>query len=212
MKKFLVRFLLPAIAVVSFQTVDALSVAAQFPMAEGPTKERSQSDSDRDLEERIANMRYLAALAEKRGTGRKKDPKLAVEELQEDFTRIQILNRELVVNTSKTDNPDLKFVARSANEINKRAERLMSNLALPEPNDQMPAARREAISDRDQLKKSITALGWLIYRFTKNPMFKEAKVIEASAAERARRDLVEIIARSRELGKASEQLRKEGGK
>ena len=209
MKLSLVKLLLSVTALVIFLTIATPSLSAQFPMAEGPTAERSRSESERDLEARIANMRYLISLAEKRGTRRKLDPKLALEQLQEDFTRIQIVNKDLVLTTAKTDNPNLKFVEKSASEINKRAERLMSNLALPEPNEENPKPKTEVISDRTQLKKSITSLGWLIYRFTKNPMFKEAKVIEASAAERARRDLVEIIARSNQLAKASEHLAKE---
>ena len=48
--------------------------------------------------------------------------------------------------TSKTPDPDLKFVARSAAEVSKRARRLMENLALPDP----PASARsrpEPVSD-----------------------------------------------------------------
>ena len=206
MKLSLVEFLLGGAALGVLLTIVTSPLSAQFPMPEGPTAERNRSDSDRDLEARIANMRYLISLAEKRGARRKVDPKLALEQLQEDFTRIQIVNRDLVLTTAKADKPNLKFVERSASEINRRAERLMSNLALPEPDNETPPAKTEAISDFSLLKKSITALGWLIYRFTKNPMFKEAKVIEASAAERARRDLVEIISRSNQLSKSSEQL------
>src|SRR5688500_10591851 len=208
MKVSLVKLLTVGAALVILLTIATSELSAQFPMRDGPTAERARSESEGDLEARIANMRYLISLAEKRGTRRKVDPKLALEQLQEDFTRIQIVNKNLVLTTDKTDKPDLKFVEKSASEINKRAERLMANLALPEPTEETPAPKTEVVSDRTQLKKSITALGWLIYRFTKNPMFKEAKVIEASAAERARRDLVEIIRRSNQLAKASEQLSK----
>src|SRR5215212_8510307 len=99
---------------------------AQFPMPEG--RNSNQSESDRDLEERIANMRYLAKLAERRGVKRKLDPKLAIEQLQEDFTRLQIVNKDLVLTSDKSKELDLKFVAKSVVEINKRAERLLSNL------------------------------------------------------------------------------------
>src|SRR5829696_2315881 len=101
MKIFVVKCLVTNVAVIAFLMLLNLSTAGQLPMAEGPSKERAQSDSDRDLEERIANMRYLATLAEKRGVARKKDPQLALEELQEDFTRLQSLNKDLVLTTSK---------------------------------------------------------------------------------------------------------------
>jgi hypothetical protein len=183
-------------------------IQAQLPMAEGPTKERAQSDSERDLEERIANMRYLATLAEKRGVGRKKDPKLAVEELQGDFTRLQIVNKDLVLTTAKSSKLDLKLIARSAVEINWRAARLMSNLALPEPATAVQRPPLKPISDERQLRASITSLGSLIYWFTKNPMFKEVKVIEPQTAAKARTDLERIIELSLHMKSGAEQLRK----
>jgi hypothetical protein len=184
-----------------------LSAMAQFPMAEGPTRERAQSESERDLEERIAAMRYLATLAEKRGTPRKRDPQLALEELQEDFTRLQIVNRELVLTASKSADLDLKFVERSASEINKRAERLMSNLALPEATPDPAQTNPVAPSNSKQLKESITSLGWRIYWFVKNPIFKEAKVIDTQNAAKAQRHLEEIILRSSQIKAGSEALR-----
>jgi hypothetical protein len=208
MKLSPIKLLLPGPALGVLLMIVVPTLNAQFPMPEGRAAERSRSENDRDLEARVASMRYLISLAEKRGARRKVDPKLALEQLQEDFTRIQIVNKDLVLRTDKTDKPDPRFVEKSATEINKRAARLMSNLALPEPESDTPPVKTDVISDRTQLKQSITALGWLIYRFTKNPMFKEAKVIEASAAERARRDLVEIIARSNQLAQASEKLAK----
>lgn len=203
------RFQFLAAAAFLIAPVGALSTAAQFPMAEGPTRERSQSESERDLEERIANMRYLATLAEKRGAGPKKDPKLAVEELQEDFTRLQIVNKDLVLTTARSSDVDLKFVAKSASEIHKRAERLQLNLALPKPEDAISRSSLTPISDSKQLKASITALGSLIYRLAKNPIFKEVKVIEPQSAAKARGDLEKIIELSLHLKKSSEQLRKD---
>ena len=178
---------------------------------QGPTAERARDENERDLEERIAYQRLLAAWAENRRERKKADPKLAVAQLQEDFTRLQIVNKDLVLTTSKSAAPDLKFVAKSAAEMNKRAERLMSNLALPDPPGP-PRPAPEAAADSAQLKKSITALGWLIYRFAKNPIFKEGEVIDTQSAAKARGDLEEIIALSAQLKKSSEQLDKSARK
>ena len=187
-------------------------IYAQFPMAEGPAGERSRPESEADLEARIARMRYLISLAEKRTTRRKTDPKLALEQLQDDFTNLQILNKDLVLTTSKSDELDLKFVERSAREINRRAERLMENLALPESEPGTSRQKLEAPRTRAQLKEAITKLGWLIYWFVKNPIFKEAQVIEAASATKARRDLEDILLRSSHLKMASEELRHARGK
>jgi hypothetical protein len=178
-------------------------------MSAGPTADRAQSDSDRDLEQRMANMRYLISAAEKRGSVRRKDPKLALAELQEDFTQIQIVNKELVLKTDKNDRVDLKFVARSAAEIHQHAEGLIGNLALPALPAPTELQKTETISDSAQLKKAITTMGWLIYWFTKNPMFKDARVIEAVSAEKARHDLDSILTLSTQIKLASERLQKE---
>lgn len=204
MKKHMLRFL---VLVSAFTALAAqFSVRAQLPMAQGGTADREQSESDRDLEERIANMRYLATLADN-GRNRKKDPKLALKELQEDFTQLQILNKDLVLKTAKTQAPDLSFVSKSASEINRRAARLLSNLALPESGTGPLRSQSGEISDSIRLKASITKLGWLIYNFKKNPIFQEVGVIEASSAVKARSDLEAIIDLSLHIKKGSEQLR-----
>ena len=208
MKIFVNRPAMTTAAVVTFQMLLTLSTAAQLPMAEGPAKERSQSESERDLEERIANMRYLATLAEKRGATRKKDAVLALEELQEDFTGLQLLNKELVLTTAKSKELNLKFIIKSAGEINRRAARLMDNLALPEPVSASPRPPLPSISDEKKVRASITSLGWRIYWFTKNSIFREVKVIEPQPAAKARADLEMIVELSAHLKQSTEELRK----
>jgi len=197
-----------SLAILLFALIGVHSIAAQLPMAVGPTGDRDRSDSERDLEQRIASMRYLITLAEKRTPSRKKDPKLALEELQEDFTRIQIVNKDLVLTSARNHELSLKFVAKSAMEIHRRAERLLANLALPEPKAVTSPQTSAAILDMKQLKRSITAMGWRIYWFTKNPIFREAQTIEASGAEKARRDLDAILEMSLAIKKSCEQMGK----
>jgi hypothetical protein len=112
-----------------------------------------------------------------------------------------------VLKTAKTQAPDLSFVSKSASEINRRAARLLSNLALPESGTGPLRSQSEEISDSIRLKASITKLGWLIYNFKKNPIFQEVGVIEASSAVKARSDLEAIIDLSLHIKKGSEQLR-----
>jgi hypothetical protein len=199
--------LLLAMAVI---VVFTLAARGQFPMSDGPSS--SRSDADSDLEARIANMRYLAAQAEKSGERRKKDPKLALEELQEDFVQLQVLNKKLVLTVSQTEKVDFKFVTKSAAEINKRAERLQLNLALPEAETSVARPGLQPISDSKQLKTAVTSLGWLIYWFKKNPIFREVKVIEQQPAAKARVDLEKIIDLSLHVKKSSEQMGQAKGK
>src|SRR5207248_3818666 len=116
------------------------------------------------------------------------------------------VNKNLVLTVSKTEKVEFKFVAKSASEINKRAERLQLNLALPETATSVPRPALQPISDSKQLKASITSLGWLIYWFKKNPIFREVKVIEQQSAAKARFDLEKIIELSLHVKKSSKQL------
>jgi hypothetical protein len=175
---------------------------AQLPQPDG---RGGMVNGDRDLEEHVAAMRYLITLADKRRP-KKKDPQLALTELQEDFTQIQLHNKDLVLTSDKSPELDAKFVAKEATEIHKRAERLLSNLALPEAPANGVSLATVVAAEPAAIKKAIVQMGWLIYGFTKNPMFKEAQVIEAGSAEQARHDLDEILELSRQIKVSSETL------
>jgi len=182
-------------------------VSAQLPQPDG---RNGMINGDRDLEEHVAAMRYLITLADKRRP-KKKDPQLALAELQEDFTQIQLHNRDLVLTTDKSPVLDAKFVSKETAEIRKRAERLLNNLALPDAPADGATAVESVAADPAAIKKAIVEMGWLIYGFTKNPMFKEAQVIDAVWAERARRDLDRILEFGKQIKASSELLSKANG-
>jgi TonB family protein len=100
---------------------------------------------------------------------------------------------------------DLKFVTRSATEINKRAERLKENLALPESPEPATAHGELLIENSDQLRTPIVDLARLILDFSSNPFFKEATVVGPDAF-RARRDLEAIIELSSSVRELSKRL------
>ena len=151
-------------------------------------------------------MRYMIDHAGRDAAVKKKDPQLALKELQDDFTHLQLTNKDLVVKTSADKQIDLGFIERSAGDINKRAERLLVNLSLPSPNNAGFQPVPDAIGDEKQLRASITKLGWLIYNFTKNPIFKEAQVLDTTPAAKARMDLDLILDLSLHIKRSSEQL------
>lgn len=158
-----------------------------------------------DITVRSMNLRLVLERAHRPRT--KERIQQAVEELQEDFTRLQVLNLEFVksINTPKLD---YKFITKSAGEINKRADRLKNNLELPDPKGgkSIPAT----ISTELDMKKSMLRLGKLIYSFTRNPFFKEASVVNDNAVQ-ARRELDEIIDVSKQIKVDSEKLKKSTG-
>ncbi|HSE31208.1 MAG TPA: hypothetical protein VLA93_06495 [Pyrinomonadaceae bacterium] len=156
-----------------------------------------------DITVRSMNLRLILERAHRPRASDKIEQ--AVEELQEDFTRLQVLNLEFVkaINAPKLD---YKFVAKSAGEINKRADRLKNNLDLPEPNG-VKSAPAASINTELEMKKSMLRLGKLIYSFSRNPFFKEASVVNDNAVQ-ARRELDEILDLSKQIKIDSEKLKK----
>ena len=131
----------------------------------------------------------------------------ALAELQEDFTRLQIINIELVKSINTPRGLDYKFIAKSAAEINKRADRLRNNLVLPEADRGIETPLPRSATNELQMKKSMLRLGKLIYSFSHNPFFDEASVVETATATQARRELDEIVDLSKLIKADTEKLR-----
>jgi len=169
--------------------------------------ERDRADNERDLEIRVWNLRMLSEQSRK-SRKKRQDVQQALAQMQEDFTRLQVVNKSLGRAAIGSGTLDLRFISKSASEIKKYAERLNTNLALPQsaPGNQ-PRASDPITSDR-QIKSSILTLVRVVFRFVDNPFFKEASVVDTELTTRARRDLEEIIELSEQLRKGSERFEK----
>ena len=80
----------------------------------------------RELQRRFESEAIERALAARPGRPSDHERRTTLAQIKEDFLEIQIINDDLKLNT------DMKSVARSASEINRRAARLKHNLSLPE--------------------------------------------------------------------------------
>ncbi len=130
---------------------------------------------------------------------------LAASESFRDRKRIRALNLDLKRAVSPGGALDLNFLARSAAEINRRAKRLKSNLALPKP-EQRTQKRSEA--KLDELRASIPILESAITDFVENPTLKNGRVLDAKLRTRAAGDLNEVIELSDWWKKSSKKLAK----
>jgi hypothetical protein len=93
------------------------AVSAQTPA------ERERADNERELEIRIWNLRMLSDQSRK-SRKKRRNVQQALAQMQEDFTRLQVVNRNLGRAALGSGALDLRFVAKSAGEIRKHAERL----------------------------------------------------------------------------------------
>jgi hypothetical protein len=94
-----------------------------------PDPERHREENERDLEQRIWNLRLLSERARK-PSPKRPTPEQAMEQLQKDFTRLQIVNKSLLRAALGNTSLDPGFVLKSVVEIRQRAERLNANLAV----------------------------------------------------------------------------------
>jgi len=161
-------------------------------------RERQRIIYGRALEE---DMRKPAERAEE-------EQRLALAQIKEDYVRLQVVNKDLSKAASQTEALDLKEVAKSTAEMKRRAERLLENLALPELQEEAARSKPNDIEREEQLKASLLALGQLVERFVRNPLFREVNVIDAQVSTRARRDLEGIIELSGRLKKDCEKFYK----
>lgn len=195
------RLVLQITAIIVFALAVFPAVAAQ-PV----NKDKERAENERDLDLRSWNLRILALQANKNKHKSRPNPQQALEQLQKDFSRLQVLNYDLLRLALSDKTLDPEFVSKSVSEIKKRSERLNKNLALPEPEKPPGQTETQASASPPQLKPSVLKLGRLIFSFVDNPFFKEASVVDTQLTTKARRDLEDIIELSGQIKKSSEHL------
>ena len=184
----------------------ACPVAAQTSAtagAERTSRERMASDAAASEEREMA----LELIERYHRSGEpRREPRLALAQIKEDFVRLQVVNNDLAKAVSGGGQLDLKLVAKSASEIKKRAERLKENLALPEPEggEKVPAGLTPA--DVEQLRTALSRLDGIVLRFANNLHAKGVGRFDAQLSDRLRRDLEAIVSLSERVKKSSEKL------
>jgi hypothetical protein len=120
-------------------------------------------------------------------------------QIREDFTRLQLINNELMRTVFVKKSVDLKLIAATTAEINKRAARLSGNLVLPRLDDKMANRKPDDAANDSDLPAGLLALDRCIMSFITNPLFKQPNVVDAQLASKARQDLDLIIRLSKQL-------------
>lgn len=120
-------------------------------------------------------------------------------QIREDFTRLQVINNEMMRTVFVKRSVDLKLVAATTAEINKRAMRLSENLVLPRLDDKAKNQKSDDTGSDSGLQAGLLALDRFVMSFITNPLFKQPNVVDAQLALKARRDLDLIIRLSKQL-------------
>jgi hypothetical protein len=164
------------------------------------------SERERNLRDRETQITLLEKGA--RGPA-PREPKLLLQEINEDFARLQAVNNEMKLKGAAEVVLDFKYVSNAAAEIKKRSSRLRTNLVFPES---AKTDKREKAPPTAGLKAQLVNLDRLIRSFVTNPVFSEANVINTELAAKARGDLDEIIELSDQVKKRAADLSKTNAK
>ena len=120
-------------------------------------------------------------------------------QIREDFTRLQVINNEMMQSVFVKKNIDRKLIVKTTSEINKRASRLSENLVLPRIDDKASVQKPDDTRNDRSLEARLLALDHCIMSFIANPLFKQPNVVDSQNALKARSDLNLIVRLSEEL-------------
>ena len=129
-------------------------------------------------------------------------------QIKEDFTRLQVVNNEMMRKVFEEEVVDFKRISDNIAEIRKRASRLKVNLMLPESEEGENSQRLPSVPNSGHVKDSLTMLDTLIMGFVRNPLFQQPGVVDAKLSAKAGRDLKTIIEFSGGVRKEIERLSK----
>lgn len=191
------------LAVFSAAVVILMLCGAGAARAQGnPRRERPPtSPIDRDLRYRA----WVLGQLRKQRKAPEKELRLAYEQLQRDFERIQVINNDFLLEAAKPEGEmDYELILKGADEMQKCAERLRTNLSLPDV-----SAGKSSSAERDDLllKTLLSLLSTQVVGFVNNPMFKSTEVMDVKLAEGAGKNLNAIVRFSDKVRKKAKQLR-----
>ncbi len=177
------------------------------PQSRGGRPDKIQRELQRQVEMQLIEQ----ALMEGSSVHVKRYQPEVLNQIREDFLKIQIIDREVIRAKALGDHLDLHLVAKSAGEIRKRSSRLKENLALPRSEaDRAGRARVAGEATSEGLRTSLAELSDLIEEFVSNPMFEQSKVVDARLSSKARRDIEAIIELSSQIKRSGEKLKAAG--
>lgn len=128
-----------------------------------------------------------------------------MKQIHDDFKSIQDINNRMMAQAWA--GPEINFATTAVmlNEINSRAVRLKSNLALPDAEG--PKRNQPNVSGVQQFKSALLGMDRSLMSFVNNPIFRETKVVDVKIAARATQDLDYVIALSTDLKKVAGKLK-----
>ncbi len=139
----------------------------------------------------------------------KKDAKTVMEQVNEDFGRLRVINEEIKKASASGGTLNYKSISEASAEIRKRAMRLKSNLSgLPKAEKDEKRQKGSVPLDETQMRALLASLNGTIASLVTNPVFSDMGSLDNQLAIKARRDLDGAIGLSEVAKKGAESLGK----
>lgn len=196
---------------VSSLLIAPVTCLAQKRGTPGGTTNAERRDAIFNREADIANRELRLRLLREPGKGTtvqtEDERKLLVNQIFEDFERLQVVNREMMQASSNLNVQTFKRISTLADEMNKRAKRLKTNLGIPDLEQQKKDHEENGPAmDVAQFKASLQTLDGSVKSFVNSPLFKDPRVTTVGQLHDLRRDIANVIALSRTVKKTAGKL------
>ena len=162
---------------------------------------RQQAESRREYQLRNFGMQPNAPLD-------KRQREALLKQTAEDFDRILMRHNEIARVLAATDSINYHFVSDASAEIQKRAARLQSTLALHQLPTETPVVEKSDEIDESHMKDALVRMCKQIRSFVTNPVIENPNTVDAQQLTNARRDLESVVQISAHLKKEAERLEK----
>jgi len=124
-----------------------------------------------------------------------RENKASPPQMRADFRRLQIVNNDLMKRFFVLHSADARAIKSALGQIRKLAGRLQTSLTFS-----APVRRGGPAAEKPQFGPGLLQLDRAVMSFVNNPVFREAKVMDATLARQAGDDLNEIMRLSELLG------------
>lgn len=137
-----------------------------------------------------------------------REVKALIEQTEEDFNRILARHNEFARLLASPQPFDYHFITEATAEINKRATRLQSTLALEQLPEETRVVEKTDEIDAAHMKDALVKMCTQIRSFVTNPVIENPSTVDAQHLSTARRDLESMIQLSGHIKKESAKLDK----
>lgn len=128
--------------------------------------------------------------------------------MNEDFERIQTIDRDILTAFSADAVPDYKRITTGLVDIRKRALRLRDNIGLPTAAKDEKWKKAVDEANAKELRPALVTLNTFITNFVTNPVLQRNRRVDPALVAKARCDLDGIIDFSEKVRKSIEKMSK----